>query len=159
VLARTGLARDEGQAHVRRKAANHPEQILHFRRAADHAAELEPAREIAFHRQDVAPTLDLLTHAREQLIQPAEIERLREVVHRAELHRFDGGVDRCVTGHQHGLAMRVHVANRAEDIQPADLGHPQVHHDQIGPTRLNQRDGFAASRTHRDLKARPFGEP
>ena len=54
--------------------------------------------------------------------------------------------------------MRVDVADRAKDLEAADLGHPQIDHHQIGPPRLNQRDGLAAVTTDRDVEARALGE-
>ncbi len=136
LLAGAGLAGDERQPHVRRQAPDHAEEILHARPAADHPVELEPPRQVAFHRQDAAPPVDLLAHAGQQLIEPAEVERLAQVVHRPELDRLDGGVDRRVAGHEHGLAMRVDVADGAQDVEAADLGHPQIDHHQVRPTRL-----------------------
>ena len=158
LLARPGLARDQGQPDVRRQPPDHAEQILHPRRAADHAAELEAARELAFDREHALPPLDLVTHAGEQLLEPAEVERLAEVVHRAELDRLDRGVDRGVAGHQHGLTVRVDVADRAQDVEPADVRHPQIDHHEVGPPRLNQGDGVAAARTGRNLEPDALGE-
>ena len=157
LLAGAGLAGHERQAHVRGEAPDHPEEILHARAAADHPVELEPPRQVAFHRQDAAPAVDLLAHARQQLIEPAEVERLGQIVHRAELDRLDGGVDRRVAGHEHGLAMRVDIADRAQDVEAADLGHPQIDHHEVGPARLDQRDGRAAvgaGRRRRNPRAR-----
>ncbi len=158
LLARAGLAGHERQAHVWCEAPDHPEEVLHARTSSDHPAELEPSCQVAFHRQDTATSIDLVAHARQQLVEAAEVERLGEIVHRAELHRFDGGVERCIARHQHCLAVRVDVADRAKNLEAADLGHPQIDHHQIGPARLNQRDGLAAVSTYGDVEARALGE-
>ena len=141
-------------AHVRREAANHPEQLLHRRAASDHAAELEPPREIAFHGQHAAAPLDFLPHAGQELLEPAEIDRLAQVVHRPELDRLDGGVHRRVARHQHGLTLRVRVLDRTQHFQPANVRHPQIHHHQIGPVRLNPRDRVAPARAGDHLEPR-----
>ena len=107
-----------------------------------------------FHRQDAAPAIDLLAHAREQLIEPAEVERLAQVVHRAELDGLDRGVDRRVAGHQDGLTMRIDIADRAQDVEAADLRHPQVDHDEVGTARLDERDGRAAVGAHQRRRSR-----
>ena len=143
---------------MRRQPPDHAEQLLHPRAAADHAAELEPPRQVPFHREDAAPPIDLLANAGQQLVEAAEVERLAQVVHRPELDRLDRGVDRGVAGHEHGLTVRVDIANRAQDVEAADLRHPQVDHHQVGPPRLDQRDGRAAVGTDQHVEAGAFGE-
>ena len=130
-----------------------PKRSCIARTAADHPVELEPPRQVPFHREDAAPAVDLLAHARQQLIEPAEVERLAQVVHRPELDRLDRGVDRRVARHEHGLAVRVDVADGAQDVEAADLRHPQVDHHQVRPARLDQRDRRAAVGTGRHVEA------
>ena len=113
LLAGPGLAGDERGAHVRRQPPDHPEQLLHHRAAADHPAELEAAGDVALDGEQVAAPLEVVAHAGEQLLEPREVERLAQVIRRAELDRLDRGVDRRVAGHQHGLAARIDLANRA----------------------------------------------
>ena len=80
--------------------------------------------------------LDFFRHAGQQLLEPCEVDRLAQIVHRAELDGIDGGVDRRVAGHQHGLAARIDVANGAQHVEPADVGHAQIDQDQVGATRV-----------------------
>ena len=155
LLAGAGLAGDQRGAHVRRQPADQREQILHQRPAADHAAELQPLGQVALHRQHAAPALDLVAHGREHLLQPREVERLAQVVHRAELDRLDRGVDRGVAGHQHRLAVRVRVADRPQHLEAADVRHAQIDHHQIGVRRLHLGDPLAAARAGDDLEPGP----
>ena len=105
LLARAGFAGDERRAHVRRQPADRVEQLLH-RRA------LRPImpwnsnrlRDLAVDGQQQTAPLDAALHRRQQLAEALEVERLGQVVERAELDRFDRGVDRGVRGHQNHLA-------------------------------------------------------
>ena len=103
-LARPGLAGDERRADVRRQPADRIEQLLHRRAAADHPLEFEAARELAVDGQEQPPALDAALDRREQLAQPLEVERLAQIVERAELDRFDRGIDRAVRRHENYLA-------------------------------------------------------
>jgi hypothetical protein len=139
---------------VRREAADHPEQLLHGGAAADHAGKLEPAGDVPLEREQASALVDLLGHRRQQLLEPAKVERFAQVVHRAQLDRFDGGVDRGVAGHQDGLAMRIGLTDRPQDVKTTDVGHPQIDHQQVGAPGLHLGDRFAAARTRHHVKTR-----
>jgi hypothetical protein len=159
LLAGPGLPRDERRADVRREPPDHAEQILHERTAADHPAELQPLGDIPFDRQQAAPPLDLVAHGGEQQLQPAEVERLAQVVHRAQLDRLHRGVDRGVAGHQHRLAVRIDLANGADDVEPADVRHAQIHHRDVRAPCLQLRDRVAAARTGDHVEPRAARKP
>ena len=93
-LAGAGLAADQHDLRVRRQPLNQAEHLLHHRAAAEHAAELELARDLALERD--APARGARARARmslEHLPEAIEVERLGEVLARAELDRLDGAVD------------------------------------------------------------------
>ena len=159
LLAGAGLAGDERGADVRREPPDHPEQLLHRRAAADHPAELQPPRDVALDRQQVAAALEIVAHAGQQLLEPREVERLAQVVGRAQLDRLDRGLDRRVAGHQHRLAARIDVADGAQHVEAAEVRHPQVDHDEIGAPRLQLRDRVAAVRARQRVVAGPLREP
>ena len=159
LLAGAGLAGDERGAHVRRQPADHAEQLLHHRAAADHAAELEAPRDVALHGEQAAPALEVLAHASEQLLEPGEVERLAQIVHRPELDRFDRGVDRGEAGHQHRLAVGIDVADGADDIEPADVRHAQIDHRDVGAPRLQLGDRLAPARARDHVESGPAPEP
>ena len=63
--------------------------------------------------------------------QPLDIDRLDEVVGRADAHRFDGAVDRRVAGDHHhlGLTWRLEVV---DEIGSAAVGQLQIGEQHIG---------------------------
>ena len=93
LLAGPRFTRDQQRAHVRREAPDRVEQLLHGRAASDHAAEGERLGDLGVDLQQPLPALDALADARQQPAETCEIERLADVVERAQLHRLDGGVD------------------------------------------------------------------
>ena len=159
LLAGAGLAGDERRAHVRREPANHAEEILHERAAPDHPAELEPLGDVPLDLQQAPAPLDVVADGRQEQLEPAEVERLAQIVHRAELDRFDRGVDRGVAGHQHRLALRIDLANRADDVEAADVRHAQVDHRDVRAPRLQLRDRIAPARAGNDVEPRAAREP
>ena len=106
LLAGAGLAGDERGARVRRQPPHEIEQLLHHRAAAHHPVELETVGDVGVGRQQALPAGDAVAHAAEQLAQPVEVERLAQVVERAELHRFDRRFHRGLGRHQDHLAIR-----------------------------------------------------
>ena len=111
--------------------------------AADHPAELEPPRHVALDRQQAAAPLDVVAHAGEQLLEAREVERLAQIVDRAELDRLDRRIDGGVAGHQHRLAVRIDVADGAQHVEAADVRHPQIDHRDVGAARLQLGDRLA----------------
>ena len=86
--------RDEHDLRVRRQALDEAEDLLHRRAAPEHAAELELlARPGSRARATCARRSSSSRMSSEQLPQPIEVERLGEVLARAELDRLDRAVD------------------------------------------------------------------
>ena len=96
LLAGAGLAADQHDLGVRRQPLDQAEDLLHHRAAPEHAAELELPRHLALERDDLRAPLELRADVVEHLLQPVEVERLGQVLARAELDRLDRAVDRGV---------------------------------------------------------------
>jgi hypothetical protein len=92
------------------------------------------------------------------LLEPREIERLAQIIGRAQLDRLDGRFDRRVAGHQDGLAMRIDLANGPEHVEAAQIGHPQVDHHEVGAPRPQQADRLASGRTDDRVEPGPLRE-
>ena len=60
-----------------------------------------------------------------------DLERLGDVVVRAELHRFDRGFDRLVGGDQDDRRLRQDLPAFAENVETADLVHAQIGDDEL----------------------------
>ena len=136
-----GLAGDERGAGVRRDAPGEPEQLLHHGAPPDHPAQLEPVRGRVLGGEQLGAAHAVLALAGEQLAQAGEVQRLGQVVERAELDRFDGAVDRRVRGHQDDAALRLRLPDRAQDVEPAELRHLQIDEGDV----RRARDGIIAS--------------
>jgi hypothetical protein len=63
--------------------------------------------------------------------QLGDIERLEQVIVRAQLHRFDGGLRRAVSGHQDDEQLGVHLPDAAERFHARDAAHADVHQDEV----------------------------
>ena len=146
LLAGARLAADQHDLGVRRQPLDEAEHLLHHRAAAEHAAEFELARHLALERHDLRAALELRADVLEHLPETIEVERLGEVLPRAELDRLDGAVDGRVGGHQDHFAARHGRADLPQQIEPVDVGHPQIDHRQVG--------GLAQQRAHRVGAAR-----
>src|SRR5262249_40673840 len=103
LLTRAGLARQQHDLGVRREPLDDAEDVLHRRAAPQHAAEFELPRDLILERDDLRASHELLADLDEQLAHPFEIERLREVLARAELDGFDRAVDSRVRRHEDDL--------------------------------------------------------
>ena len=126
-LAGAGFAGDQHRARVRREPAHRVEQLLHAGAATDEAVELELARDVRVDAQQRLAALEALAHRDQQLAQPIEIERLRDVVERTGFDRFDGGVDRSRVGHQDHLRLRIGRLDLAQHAQAVDARQLHVH--------------------------------
>src|SRR5262245_12765190 len=156
LFARTRITAHEHSADVRRQPANEAEHLLHGGAAADHAAEFQPLRQVALQSEHLAALHSLLANSREQLTKALQVERLGEVIKRAELHGFNGAVDRPETGHQHDPAFRTDVADRSENVEAGYSRHPHVEqHELRRPMAQLLHRVFAADRRC-DVEA--FGE-
>ena len=154
LLAGAGLAGDERGPHERREAADGAHEVAHRGRAPDHPVDLAGVGlGLALL---LAPLGDVGPDLGQQLLDASDVERLAQVVHRADLDGFDRGLDARVAGHEDHLAARVGLVDRAEDLQAVHAGHPQIDHHEVGPARAGRLDTRFAVGSARDVEAGPL---
>ena len=88
-------------------------------------------------------------------LQAIEVERLGEVLARAELDRLDRAVDRGVGGHQDHFAAGHGRADLAQQIEAVDVGHPQIDHREIGRLAQQRAHRLGAAGAGHDVEADP----
>ena len=93
-LAGAGFSSDEHRPRIRREATHRVEELLHARASADQSVEFELAGDVGVDAEQCFASLDALAHRDQQLAQSIDVERLRDVVERARLDRFDGRIHR-----------------------------------------------------------------
>jgi hypothetical protein len=158
LLARSGLACDERSPRVRRQAPDQAEELLHRGVAADHPPADEVPRRFLVGRRHGALPIAFRLDGRQELPEPAEVDRLAQVIHRSRLNRLDGAVDRGVPCHQHGLALRVRLPDRAQHVQTADLRHLQIDDCDVGRVRVEVLERRGPSGAGHDLEPGPVAE-
>ncbi len=158
-LARTRLPGDERGAHVRRQPPDRVEQLLHDGASADHPAVFEALGRLAVRGKRVAAAIEAFADAREQFLQTFEVERLRDVVAGAELHRLDGALHRRLRGHEDDLARRRRLAHRAKDFEAADVRHLQIDQRGGGLRGGDHLERIAAVDGRRHAEAAALHEP
>ena len=151
-LAAAGFAGDEGRPDVRAETANQAEQLLHGGAATNHSAEFSVLRDFAVRGQQLAATLEFVVHRSHQPLEAPDVERLGEVVDRAELHRFDRAVDGGDAAHQHDLTLGIRRANRAQHFDPADLRHAEVDDGHVDMSLLQAIDRLTPARTRNEIE-------
>ena len=120
---------------MRRQAPDRVEELLHHGAPSHHPVEFEAACQLAVRRQEALPPIDTVSNGAEELRKAREIQRFAQIVERAQLDGLDGQVHRRVSDHQDHLALRVDVADGAEDIEPSYLGHVSVEEGDVGLER------------------------
>ncbi len=60
------------------------------------------------------------------------VERLEQIIIRAELHRLDGGLRRAVGGHQDDEQLGVGGADAAQGFEAVHAAHAHVHQHEVG---------------------------
>ena len=132
-LARARLARDEDGGIGRRRAPDHLEDARHLRAGAD---DLVPQPLVGLGRGRVHLRFLLLrieegAHLLEDVL---DVERLVQVIERAEHRRLDGDGGGREGGHhddRHRLAAR-RLGDFPQRLQPRHVGHLHVHQHQCG---------------------------
>ena len=87
-----------------------------------------------------------------------EVDRLAQVVHRPRLDRLDGAVDRRMPGHQHGLALRVRLADRTENVEAADLRQLQIDERNVRRLGVEILERLGSATAGHDLEAGAIAE-
>ena len=159
LLARAGFSGNQRRLEVRRQPPDQAEQLLHRRSAPDHRTELQLAGDVALDGGHAVPPPVLVTNALEQVLEAAEVERLRQIVPGAQLDGFDGRVDGGMPGHQHDLAGRVGDADRAQHLDSVQPRHSQIYDRQVGATHRQHLEGPRAVTAFEHVESGAPGKP
>ena len=159
LFSASGFAGDEHGAGVGREPADEDEELLHDRSAANHAAEFRVHRDLLLRLQQPAPARLVVAQRREQMIQPLEIERFRQVVDGAELDGFDRAIDRGVATHQNDLTVGIGRAYRAQDFDATDIGQAQIDDGDVGSMIYQLIERVFAICARDDVEARYLRKP
>ena len=134
LLAGAGFAGNEDRALALGDELRAADHVLHRLAAPDDAVVVELLVALA----DEIPVLAAQTlmvegaaHHDQQLV---DLERLLQVVERAELHRLDGALHRGVRRHHQNLGpfvLRRRPHELADEIQTGDLRHHVVHEEHV----------------------------
>ena len=153
ILAGAGFARDQDRAVRLRDRLHHAEDVEHRLAASDDVRELV-ARVERLLEQDVLllqlRRLEVLSDLQPQFV---HAERLGEVVHGAETHRFDRRARRCVGRHHERDDVAVDLLGGAQHVHARDVGHLDVGEQQIEVRAAQLLDGVAAVFRHEHLVA------
>ena len=85
--------------------------------------------------------------AHEQLVAK---ERLLHEVDRAELHRFDGGIDRAEAGHDDEDRIDMRLPQLSQHVEPGHPRHPHVGKDHVEAAVARDGEAFLAGRRRLD---------
>ena len=143
-LAGPRFAGQQDRAVGARDRFDHPEDVHHRRAAADDVRELVREAERALEQQVLLsqlPVLDLLAHLH---LQQIDVERLAQVVARAEPHRFDGRLGGRERRDHDPEDVLVDLLRGAEHVDAAQIGHLDVRDQQIHRLALEEIDCRAA---------------
>ena len=127
LLARAGLAAHQHGRHGRRRLLDHLIDLAHLDAGADHLAEraalLELPAEDAHFAQRVVSLDDLV----QQDLHALRIDRLGEVVVRADFDRFHRRLDGSLRRHEyHGQVELVLLFQLFQQVEAAQAGHDQI---------------------------------
>ena len=131
LLAGPALARDHHGDVARRDLAYDLEDFLHHRRGADDPLLVilgVDGRLVLGDRAQVGVGLERVLGQGQH---PLGIERLHDIVERAEFHRLDGGLRRSERRHKDDELFRVDRSDVLERLEPAHAGHPDVEKNEV----------------------------
>ncbi len=143
---------------MRRQPLDQAEQLLHGRTSADHPAELGALGCLLFRLEQPAAPDGVLTHGREEFAEALEIERLGEVVDGAQLDGLDRALDRGRAGHEDHVTVGIRLANRAQHVESADVGHAQVDGGDVRVMFAQVIEGRSAARASHHVESHAFSD-
>ena len=158
LLAGAALALDEDGGLGRSRQPDELEDLSHPLGLADDAAESEAAGELLFEAAVLfrqAARLRALLDGQEHLF---VLERLGDVVERAEPHRFDRALDGGVGGHDDDDRVRVPPADFGEHLEPGPVRKHEVEENDVVRLRLEGGEGARAVGRGGDLPSFPLQE-
>jgi hypothetical protein len=113
----------------------------------------ETLRELLLRRRFSSSSAFLSTARDRRSTRWSGIDRLREEVEGAPLHRADRVLDGPVGGHEDDRDVRIELARRVEDLVPVRAGELQVGHDREVTAALERLERRLA--VHRSSTAYP----
>ena len=96
----------------------------------------------------------LVAHVLQQRRHPFEVERLGQVIARAELDGLDRALDRRAAAHQHHIAGRKRVADLTKQVDTVGLRHQQIDEGDIGRTFGHPRNRLGGGFARDDVESR-----
>ena len=155
LLAGAALAADEHRHVGVGDPVDGLEQPAHRRAGADDALEAVGAVHLLEEPAVVAAQQHAFHHAADDHPELVVVERLRDVVRGAELHRLHRGLLRAVGGdHDHG-EVGIEGAGALEDLHAADAVHAQVGDHEVEAAGLDAAERLLAAR----WRSRPGSPP
>ena len=154
LLAGAALAGDQDRGGRARDPPHERDDIAHRLALRDDVVEAELVLDLALQPRDLAAQRALAERLVGDEQQLLDLERLGDVVVRAELDRADRGLDRAERGDHHDvrrLGQRHHAADQVEAVH---LGHPQVGDDQVEPVGARELEAGRGARRRLDLEPR-----
>ena len=143
-LASARFAGQQNRAVRAGDGLDHLEDLEHRFASADHVRKLVREAERPLQQHVLLPqlaVLDLLAHFH---LEQIDVERLAQVVARAETHRFDGGVGRRERRDHDAEDVLIDLLRGAQHVDAAQIGHLDVRDQQIDRLALEQIDRRAA---------------
>ena len=139
LLARSRFSRDQHRAVGAGDLLDQLEDRQHLVAAADDVAELMRGAERALEQHVLLPELPLLERVADLDLQLVDVERLAEVVVRAQPHGFDRGVGRRKRRDHDAENVLVDPLGRAQHVDAAHVRHLDVGDQQVESARARAR--------------------
>jgi hypothetical protein len=140
-------------------ALHHVEEFLHDGAAADQPAQLHAMGRLTLRGEQGGATGNLLADPGEQLTQPLQVQRLAQIVERPELDGLNRALHRRMRRHQDHLAVGLRFTDGAQDLEPAELRHTQVHERDVCGLAGELRERRPRARVPDHLEARLRRKP
>ena len=130
-----------------------PDHFFHPPAASDETVVIEVGVALADEIPMLGPQPLMVEGATGDHQQFVDLERLLQVVERAELHRLDGAFDRRMCGHHHDLRPLGGAGGveLADQIEPRQIGHQVVDDQQVEHALRQQPLRFACARCRQDF--------
>jgi hypothetical protein len=158
-LAGAAFAGDERGGVAGGDLADELEHLLHRAAAADDAEFVILRFEQRLIRDDLFHVARGLECVADEFLDLHRVERLEQIIIRAELHRLDGGLRGAVGGHQDDELLGIGGADAAERFQTVHAAHAHVHQHEVGLEFGNDLQSFLAAGRGGELDFRRIKNP
>ena len=153
LLAGAALARDEHGGQAVGGLPDGLEDLEHLAAPADEVVEAPLAAELPLERLVLVPEALALQRVREDELDLVHLERLGDVVVRAELHRLHRRLGGRERGDDHHDGLGRVLLRRPEHREAVHLPHPEVGDDQVEHLTREGLDRLRAALADRDVVA------